>query len=38
VNKAKIIEEKTKGKEIDFIYNSCDIESFIFNGKLHIIN
>jgi hypothetical protein len=38
VLKAKIIENKTKGKNVDFIYNNCDIESFIFNGKLHLIN
>jgi hypothetical protein len=32
-----MIEEKIKGKEIDFVYNNCDVESFIFNGKLHLI-
>lgn len=37
VLKAKLIEEKIKNKEIDFMYNNCDIESFIFNGKLRLI-
>ena len=35
VLKAKLIEEKVIGREIDFIYNNCDIESFIFKGNLY---
>ena len=27
VLKAKIIEQKIKGKEIDFMYNNCDVET-----------
>jgi hypothetical protein len=36
VLKAKLIEEKVKGKEIDFMYNNCDVESFIFNRVVYL--
>lgn len=35
VLKAKFIENKTKGKEIDFMFNNCDVESLLFNGKIY---
>ena len=37
VLKAKLIEKKIKNKELDFMYNNCNIESFIFNSKLRLI-